>query len=120
MPTCFSRPLLVVSVLFFVASIGLSSSTGFLGSEAFAQRNLKTAILKCSATEDDSFAVTNFAPTVGIDVSVGDDCAMALEMFLSEGFEILPGGSGPVFDPIPGKDSIIYTLVRFPFRRAIK
>ena len=119
MPTCFSRPLLVVSVLLFVASIGLSSSTGFLSSEAFAQRNLKTAILKCSATEDDSFAVTNFARTVGIDVSVGDDCAVALEMFLSDGFEIW-GGSGPVFDPAPGKDSIIYTLVRFPSRRAIK
>lgn len=80
-------------------------------------KGIKTnvVIMDCTETDDDTFAVEDISSTKNVGITIGDDCALALQSLLVGGFKIVPGGGGGIFDSTVSNEHILYTLVKRGF-----
>ena len=70
-------------------------------------------IMDCAENDKDKFIVEDFSESVGVPpITLGMDCAVALQLCIESGFAIVAGGGGAIHDWQISKEHVLYTLVR--------
>ena len=75
------------------------------------QTTVDVVMIDCHE-EGDSFDVEDFSSTDDVGLFLGEDCAIALQRCLVDGYRIVPGGGGAIFDAEVNDEHMLYTLVR--------
>ena len=79
-------------------------------------KGVNVVVMDCGETDADTFRVDDISVTEDVGVSIGDDCALALQTLLGGGYKIVPGGGGGIFDSDLSNEHVLYTLVKRGFR----
>ena len=103
----------VLGLMALVAGLGVGSLVMGVP-EAKAERPQTTVdvvMIDCHETGT-SFDVEDFSSTDEVGLFIGEDCAIALQRCLVDGYQIQAGAGGAIFDSDKNDEHVVVTLVR--------